>query len=177
MFCLSKHLVVCSWQYSKLFLTIMLVLCYPGRLGTTIFIFTVESPQPVVARHTSCTQLLWKPHDPSREDTPIYLVTFETSRLVGARNTSCKQLLWNPRDPSREGTHIYLVTFETSRPLVSRHTSCTQLLWKLHDPSREDTPISLVTFVSSVYHRFSNRKSYILPTRCICAFLCGFQNK
>jgi hypothetical protein len=38
------------------------------------------------AWHSSCTQLLWKPHNPSREDTPIYLVTFE------------------PRDPWGQGT-------------------------------------------------------------------------
>jgi hypothetical protein len=61
----------------------MLVPGDPARLGTHIYVFIVESVQPVGARHTSCTQLLWKPHDPSREDTPIYLVTFETSRLVG----------------------------------------------------------------------------------------------
>jgi hypothetical protein len=81
----------------------------PGDLGSIrihIYVFTVESQQPVGARHTSYKQLLWKPHGPSREDTPIYLVTFETSRLVGARNTSCTQFLWKPRDPGRQGTHI-----------------------------------------------------------------------
>jgi hypothetical protein len=96
--------------------TSMLLPGDPGRLGTPIYVFTGESPQPVGARHTSLTPLLWKPHDRSREDTPLYLVTFETSRLLGARNTSCKQLLWKPRDPSRDGAPIYLVTFETSRP-------------------------------------------------------------
>jgi hypothetical protein len=150
----------------------MLVPGDPGGLGTPIYVFAVESPQPVGARHTSCTQLLWKPHDPSREDTPIYLVTFETSRLMGARNTSCKQLLWKPRNPSREGAPIYLVTFETSRPMgqgkvhVSSYcgnpaiqavtfensrpvgamnTTCTQLLRKPRDPSRQGTRISVVT--------------------------------
>jgi hypothetical protein len=59
----------------------------PGSIGIHIYVFTVEFQQPVGARHTSCTQLLWKPHGLSREDTPIYLVTFETSRFVGARNT------------------------------------------------------------------------------------------
>jgi hypothetical protein len=95
----------------------MLVPGDPGRLGTPIYVFTMESPQPVGARNTSCAPLLWKPHDPSRQDTPLYFVTFETSRLLGARNTSCKQLLWKPRDPSRQGAPIYLVTFETSRPM------------------------------------------------------------
>jgi hypothetical protein len=57
----------------------MLVPGDPGSLGIHIYVFTVESQQPVGARHTSCTQLLWKPHGPSREDTPIYLVKFETS--------------------------------------------------------------------------------------------------
>jgi hypothetical protein len=88
-----------------------------GRLGTPIYVFTVESAQTLGPRHASCTQLLWKPHDPSREDTPIYLVTFETSRPVGARNTSCTQLVRKSRNPSREGAHIYLVTFVTSRPV------------------------------------------------------------
>jgi hypothetical protein len=74
----------------------MLVPGDPRRLGTPIYVFTMESPQPVGARHTSCTPLLWKTYDPSREDTPLYLVTFETSQLLGARNTSCKQLLWKP---------------------------------------------------------------------------------
>jgi hypothetical protein len=69
--------------------TCMLVPADPGRLGTHIYVFTVEFQQPVGARHTSCTQLLWKSHDPSREDTPMYLVTFETLRPVGARHTSC----------------------------------------------------------------------------------------
>jgi hypothetical protein len=130
--------------------TTMLVPGDPGRLGTPIYVFTVGSPQPVWARYASCTQLLWKPHDPSsRDDTPIYTVTFETSRLVGARNTSCKQVLWKPRDHSRESTYIYLVTFETSRPVVSRTTSRTRLLWKTRDPSREGAPIYLVTFETS----------------------------
>jgi hypothetical protein len=57
----------------------MLVAGHQGRLGTHIYEFSMEFQQPVGARHTSCTQLLRKPHDPKREDTPIYLVTFETS--------------------------------------------------------------------------------------------------
>jgi hypothetical protein len=125
----------------------MLVPGDPGRLGTPIYVFTVETPQPVGARYTSCPQLLWKPQDPSREDTPISLVTFETSRPVWARNTSSKQLLWRPRDPSREGKHIiYSVIVQTSRPVGSRNTSSTQLLWKPRDPSKEGAPIFLVTF-------------------------------
>jgi hypothetical protein len=65
----------------------MLLIGEPGSIGIHIYIFSVESQQPVGARHTECTQLLWKTHGPSREDTHIYLVTFETSRLVGANNT------------------------------------------------------------------------------------------
>jgi hypothetical protein len=91
----------------------MLVHGDPGSIGIHIYVFTVESQQPVGARHTSCTQLLWKPHGPSREVTPIYLVTFETSRLVGETNTSCRQLVWKPREPGRQGTHISVVTVET----------------------------------------------------------------
>jgi hypothetical protein len=84
----------------------MLVPGDPGGIGIHIYVFTVESQEPMGARHTSYTQLLWKPHGPSREDTPIFLVTFETSRLVGARNTSRTQLLWKPRDPGMQDTHI-----------------------------------------------------------------------
>jgi hypothetical protein len=77
-----------------------------GSIGIHIYVFTVESQQPVGARHTSRSQLVWKTHGPSREDTLIYLATFETSRLLGARNTSRTQLMWKPRDPGRQGTHI-----------------------------------------------------------------------
>jgi hypothetical protein len=55
----------------------------PGRIGTPVYVFTVESPKHMGARHTSCTPLLWKPHDPSREDTSLYLIAFETSRPMG----------------------------------------------------------------------------------------------
>jgi hypothetical protein len=72
---LPLKMAVCDEIYND---TSMLVPGHPGRLGAHIHIFTVEFQQPVGARHTSCTQLLWKPHDPSREDTLIYLVTFET---------------------------------------------------------------------------------------------------
>jgi hypothetical protein len=57
----------------------MLVPGYPGTLGTTMYLFTVESLQPVWAMHTSCTQFLWKPRDSSREQTPICLVAVEAS--------------------------------------------------------------------------------------------------
>jgi hypothetical protein len=149
------HIILCGREYtlnrlyfvctrtalSKVVDTSMLVPGDPGCLGTHIYVFTVESQQPVGARHTSYTQLLWKPRGPSREDTRIYLVTFETSQLVGARNTSCKQWLWKPRDPSKEGTHIYLFTFENSRRVGARNTSCTQLLRKPRDPGRQGTLI------------------------------------
>jgi hypothetical protein len=84
----------------------MLVPGNPGSIGIHIYVFTMESQQPVGARHTSCMQVLWKPHSSSREGPPIYLVTFETSLLVGARSTSCTQLPWKPCDPGRQGTHI-----------------------------------------------------------------------
>jgi hypothetical protein len=85
----------------------MLVPGEPGSIGTHIYIFTVESQQPVGARHTSSTQLLWKPHSPRTEDTPIYLVTFETSRLVGARGG--------------KEHFMYAVTAETPRSGQARH--------------------------------------------------------
>jgi hypothetical protein len=81
----------------------MLVAGDADSRGINIYIFPLESQQPVGARRTECRQLLWKPHGPSREDTPIYLVTFETSQLVGARHTSHKHLLWKPRHPGRQG--------------------------------------------------------------------------
>jgi hypothetical protein len=37
-----------------------------GRLGTNIYVVTVETSQAVEARYTSCTQLLWKPRDKGR---------------------------------------------------------------------------------------------------------------
>jgi hypothetical protein len=49
----------------------MLVPGDPGGIGKHIYVFTVESQQPVEARHTSCTQLLWKPRDPGRQGTHI----------------------------------------------------------------------------------------------------------
>jgi hypothetical protein len=74
--------VVITYMYFSLLsfsdITSMLDSGDPGRLGTHIYVFTVESQEPVGARHTSCTQLLWKPHGPCGEDAPIYLVTFET---------------------------------------------------------------------------------------------------
>jgi hypothetical protein len=93
--------------------TSLLVPGDPGRLGTHIYVITVESPEPVGARHASCTQLLWKPHDPSTKDTPIYLFTFETSRPVVGKTQFMSLLLWKPRDPGRQGTPISLVPAET----------------------------------------------------------------
>jgi hypothetical protein len=68
---------------SNLWHTRVLVPGDPGRLRTPVYVFTAESPQPVGGRHTSCTQLQWKPRDPSKGGAPIYLVTFETSRPMG----------------------------------------------------------------------------------------------
>jgi hypothetical protein len=56
----------------------MLVPCDPGSIGIHIYAFTVESQQPVGARHTSCMQLLWKPHGHRRQGTHIEVVTVET---------------------------------------------------------------------------------------------------
>jgi hypothetical protein len=58
-----------------------------GRLGTPIYTVTMETLRPVEARHTSCTQLLWKPCDPGTKGTPIYVVTVETSRCMQWRHT------------------------------------------------------------------------------------------
>jgi hypothetical protein len=68
-----------QWKrdYVNIKLTSMLLPGDPGSIGIHIYVFTVESQQLVGARHTSCTQLLWKPRDPGREDTHI-LVTVET---------------------------------------------------------------------------------------------------
>jgi hypothetical protein len=69
----------------------------------------------------SCTQLLWKPRDPSREGPPIYLVTFEASRPLGQGTVHVSsycgnhairagkahpftQLPLKIRDPWRQGT-------------------------------------------------------------------------
>jgi hypothetical protein len=60
----------------------MLVPGDPGSIGLHVYVFTVESQQPVGARHTSCTQLLWKPHGPSRQDTPIYLSEIWKRKLL-----------------------------------------------------------------------------------------------
>jgi hypothetical protein len=80
----------------------MLVPDDPGRLGTPIYVFTVESPQPVGARQNSCMPLLWKPHDPSREDTSLYLVTFETSRPMGQGTLHAGSYCVNPATRARK---------------------------------------------------------------------------
>jgi hypothetical protein len=82
----------------------MLVPGEQGSRGIHTYVFTVESQQTVGARHTSCTQLLWKPQDPSREDTHIYLITFEKSRYLGAKEH-----------------FMYPVTVETLRSGQARH--------------------------------------------------------
>jgi hypothetical protein len=101
----SAHYGCRAMKYNRYY-TSMLGPGDPGSIGIQIYVFYVEFQQPVRSRRTSCTQLLWKPHGPSKEDTPIYLVTFETSRLVGTRHTSCKNSLWKLRDPGRKDTHI-----------------------------------------------------------------------
>jgi hypothetical protein len=40
------------------FITSLLVPVDAGRIGTNIYVITVETSQPVEARYTSCTQLL-----------------------------------------------------------------------------------------------------------------------
>jgi hypothetical protein len=86
------------WLNFKLYfnITSMLVSGYPGTLGTPMYVFIVEFPQPVGRRHTSCTQLLWKPRDQSREDTPIYLVTFENSRSMEQGALHVRSYCGNP---------------------------------------------------------------------------------
>jgi hypothetical protein len=44
----------------------MLVPGDPGGQGASIYVFAVESPKHVGAKHTSSMQLLWKLRDPSR---------------------------------------------------------------------------------------------------------------
>jgi hypothetical protein len=55
----------------------------PGSVGIHTYVFTVESQQLLGARHTSCTQLLWKPHGHSKEDTIIYLVNLKPRESWG----------------------------------------------------------------------------------------------
>jgi hypothetical protein len=74
----------------------MLVPGYSGTLGTRTYVFIVEIPQPVGQRHTSCTTLLWKPRDQSREGTPIYLVTFENSRSIEKGALDVRSYCGNP---------------------------------------------------------------------------------
>jgi hypothetical protein len=66
-----------------------------GRLGTPIYVFTVESPQPVGPRHTSCKLLLRKPRDPGRQGTHISVVTTETSPCGQARHTHLRSYCGN----------------------------------------------------------------------------------
>jgi hypothetical protein len=56
-----QYLRLCFKLYFNI--TSMLVPGDPRRLGTPIYVFTVESPQPVGARHTSYRHLLWKHRD------------------------------------------------------------------------------------------------------------------
>lgn len=66
--------------------TSLLVPIHVGRLGTNIYVVTVETSQPVEARYASCTQLLWKPRDQGRQGTTICVVTVETSRRWQTRH-------------------------------------------------------------------------------------------
>jgi hypothetical protein len=52
-----------------------------GKLGTHIYVVTLETPRVVEAKNTSCTQLLWKPRDPGGQGTLIYVITMETWRM------------------------------------------------------------------------------------------------
>jgi hypothetical protein len=72
----------------------------PGRLGTSIYIVTLEISRPVEARHTSCTQLVCKPRDPSRQGTAVYVVTSETSRCGQARHTHLRSSRGNLKNTS-----------------------------------------------------------------------------
>jgi hypothetical protein len=146
--------------YLKLYfnITSMLVPGYPGTQGTSMYLFTVESLQPVSAMHTSCTQLLWKPRDSSREQTPIYLVAFETSRPVGARNRACTQLLRKPRHPGRQGKRISVLTAETSPCGQSRHTHLRIYLGHLK-------------IYMHVYYNFVVVSPVIVKTRRICMYV------
>lgn len=54
----------------------------PSRLGTLIYIDTVETSRPVHARHTHVLYFVTAVNPkPDRQNTPIYMVTMETSDL------------------------------------------------------------------------------------------------
>jgi hypothetical protein len=106
-----------------------------GGLGTAIYLFILESPQPVGEINTSGKQLLWKPHDPNKEGPPFTYLTLKF-RDPWVKAQFIKQLLRKPRNSRRQGTPICLVTFENSRHVGARNTSCTQLLRKPCDPGR-----------------------------------------
>jgi hypothetical protein len=94
----------------------MLVTGYPGSIWTHIYIFAVESQQPVGATHTSCTQLLWKPHVPIMEDTPIYLLTFENSHPWGKEHFMYAVTEETPR--SGQARHAHLSNYRGNRKNV-----------------------------------------------------------
>jgi hypothetical protein len=54
-FCNADEMIMANIE-----LTSMLLPGDPGSIGIHIYVFTVESQQPVGATHISCTQLLWK---------------------------------------------------------------------------------------------------------------------
>jgi hypothetical protein len=125
----------------------MLVPGNPGKLGTPIYVFTVESPQPVRARHTSCMQLLWKPNDlpgkthaftyyiwnlPTRgvKEHFMYAVTVETLRPEQGRRTHLLSYHWNVMIHGARQVHVRSYC-RSPTIWAGRHTHLLSHLWKL----------------------------------------------
>jgi hypothetical protein len=119
----------------------------PGSIEIHIYVFTLESQQLVGARHTSCTQLLRKPHGPSREDTHIYVVTVETSRLVGAKEH-----------------YMYGVPVETPRSGEARHAHLSSYCGKL-----KNVYACVLQYRSGVHSYIENTNNVY-----VCILYCRF---
>ena len=81
--------------WREILFTCLLAPVDAGRLGTNIYVVTVETSQPVEARYTSRTRLLWKPRDQGRQGTTICVVTVETSRRWQARHAHLRSYRGN----------------------------------------------------------------------------------
>jgi hypothetical protein len=121
----------------------------PGRLGTPIYIHTEETPRPVEARHTSCTQLLWKPRNPSKESARIYLVTFENSRLVGQGTLNVRSYYGKPAARAGKVYPFTSLHLKPRDPWGQGTIHVRSYCGKTCDPGRQGTPIPVVTAETS----------------------------
>jgi hypothetical protein len=166
---------------------------HPGRLGTTNYVFTVETQQPVGARNTSCKQLLWTPRDPSMEGAPIYLVTFETLRPRGQGKvhvSSCcgtfairagkahpfTQLPLKTRDPYGQGT-VHVRSYCGSPAIrAGKAHAFSYFSLKSRDVSRQGTLIYVGTAETwlmnmPVYYNFVVVPAVMVKTRIMCMYV------